>query len=346
LAGCAGKSAAPEGFSVQVTPPPASAEDLPCLAGEGVNSRYTGNVSGLGISDDQIVITSDQVLRVPLEGGDPIPLATPESPYGLLLLGGRAYFEATHPDGAAVGGKQPSSQTLDSVSLAGGDSSTALGDDLAPGPLDSASADTDSLYFPARSSSSAITRFTPPSAHDDLALSGPGLLVDAIGAYGSYVYVAAQDLSNEGFSNGLIVRVPKNGGDMQRLITNIGHPWNLVAAASGIYWIEDPQGFSGGTQLRHAGLDGSQITNLLAMNSDAPSPSSLAIGGAQIYFAAGDTVASIPIAGGAVTTITSGQNTPGMLTAAGQNVAWLAPASKALSDPTVPQVFTACAAQH
>ncbi|HEY4104775.1 MAG TPA: hypothetical protein VGM44_12830 [Polyangiaceae bacterium] len=349
LAGCAGKSTAsdtPASTPAASTAPATNDGDLPCLAGDSVKSLYSGVVTGLGISSDQVVITSDRVLRVPLAGGDAVTLATPESPYGLLLLGDRAYFEASHPDGAPVGAKQPTGETLDSVPVTGGDASTALSEDLAPSPFEGAS-DADSMYFPARSASSAVTRFTPPSTRTDLGLSGPSLLINAIAVFGSYVYVAGDDISGGGgLSNGLIVRVPKSGGDMQRLLTNIGHPWNLTVDASGLYWIQDPQQFEGGAQLMHSNLDGTESTNLLWTTINPVSVSSFAIGGDQIYFTEGDVVASIPVAGGPMTTIASGQNSPGMLTAAGQNVVWLAPASQALSDPTVPQVFTACAPQR
>jgi hypothetical protein len=254
--------------------------------------------------------------------------------YSLLVVGGVAYFEASHPVGDPIGGKQPTEQTLDAVPISGGDVTTVL-DAASTSSLDLGTTDADSLYFRARAAP-GITKFTLPATHIDLSLDA-GLSIDAIAVQGDYVYVAAQDISGGGGSmDGVIERVPKNGGTAQAIVSNIGHPWSLVADASGLYWAEDPPGYGNG-HVAHAQLDGSNVTALFSA-----SITSLALAAGRLYYAAGDTIASVAASGGAPTTIASGLKWAGMLTIAGNNLVWVDPASQALSDPTVPAVFTAC----
>ena len=298
-----------------------------------MRSLYSDSLSGLAVDGDQVVVMGQTLVRVPLAGGDPVTLASPEGQFGLLVLGGVAYFEASHAAGDPIGGKQPTEQTLDAVPVAGGDETTVLGADSAPS-LDSATTDADSLYFPARGQT-VITRFTPPSASIDLKFSA-GSSIDAVAVFGDYVYVAAQDLIVGGSANGIIERIPKKGGTAGIVVSNIGHPWNLVADATGLYWQEDPPGFGTG-HIAHAQLDGSRLTTLVEANA-----TSLALASGRLYFSTGDTIASIATSGGVATTLESGFKSAGRLTLAGDNLVWVDPASQALSDPTVPTVLTAC----
>jgi hypothetical protein len=329
LVGCSGKSVAQGASS------PAAAPPTPCVNGTETNSLYAGFITGLAVSGDQVVIGGSGIVRVPLAGGDPVTLASPGDSDGLLVLGGVAYFVASHAVGDPVQGKQPAEETLDAVPVSGGDTTTALGASDTPAPFFGI-ADATSLYFPSRNLS-AIAKFTPPAALVDLDSGGTVLDIDAIAEQGASIYVAAQDVRVGGFTNGLIQRIPKSGGTAETIVSNIGHPWSLVADDTGLYWQEDPPGITGIGQIAHAQLDGSGISSLLSVGA-----TSLAVSSGQLYFTTQDSVQSMPTSGGAVTTVASNQKSAGTLLIAGDNVVWVDPSSKSLSDPTVPVVLAAC----
>ena len=124
----------------------------------------------------------------------------------------------------------------------------------APLDIDGAVADSTAIYF--NGFGDGIVRVAvADGARTDLALPA-GLSVDAIAVNGGAVYVAAQDLASTSPTNGLIMKMPATGGPAQTLITNIGHPWSLVADASGLFWVEDPPVGSFGDG--HLGLGGAR----------------------------------------------------------------------------------------
>jgi hypothetical protein len=181
-----------------------------------------------------------------------------------------------------------------------------------------------------------VLKLTPPSTKAvELELDG-SILINAIAVHDGQIYVAGDDLrSSSQTQNGVIERISKNGGKAKRLVSDIGHPFNLVATGDGLYWTEDPPNFGRGHLVR-SNLDGSSSTNLVeALDS------TLAVAGGRVYFV-GDAIESIATSGGEPSTLATDQTSPGMFLVVGGNLVWVDPASKALSDPTVPRLLTTC----
>jgi hypothetical protein len=303
------------------------------VTGPGTTTLYEGNVWGLAADGERLVISSDALERVDLSGGGAVAIASPQSPSGLLVLHGIAYFNAERPVGVPDSqGKQQTEFVLESVPVSGGDPTVLPG--LALGNLASAT-DEDSLYFDA-ASPATLLRLTPPSTAPSVLELEAKTLIDAIAVRGNYVYVAGQDFGNPAaMQNGLIDRIPKTGGAVERLVSNIGHPWSLVADDDFLYWVEDPPNFGAGSIVR-ANLDGSSRTTLVPTSAR-----SLAVSNGRLVYA-WDAIESVPSSGGTPTVIAAGATTPGMLVVMGGNVVWADPIEKARSDPTVPKVMTAC----
>jgi hypothetical protein len=138
----------------------------------------------------------------------------------------------------------------------------------------------------------------------------------------------------------VIARIPKTGGSVQRIVTNIGHPGNLAADASGLYWSQDPPAAfgAGPGRLARSNLDGSAPSTLLSQE-----PISLVAANGRLYFSTGSEIESISVTGGATTTLASNLTFAGLLTVAGGNVVWIDPYGQALSGTAPLNVMTACA---
>jgi hypothetical protein len=120
-------------------------------------------------------------------------------------------------------------------------------------------------------------------------------------------------------------------------VTNIGHPWNLVADASGLSWVQEPPvGVYADSHIVRAGLDGSGARALVSHGART-----LAVSGGDLYLA-WDGIAKIPVGGGTETMLVPGLKAPGLLSVAGGNAVWVDPVSQARSDPTVPSLMTTC----
>jgi hypothetical protein len=196
--------------------------------------------------------------------------------------------------------------------------------------------DDDSLYFDGLGPANLV-KLTPPSTTPVTLALEAALLIDAIAVHGDYVYVAGQDLTaGATLQNGVIERVPKGGGTARRLLSNIGHPWSLVADDTGLYWAEDPPSFEGSGTIVHANLDGTSPRTFVD-----GSARSLAIVDGKLVIA-WDGIKAVPLSGGRPGVVASDLTAPGMLVVLGGNVAWVDPVDKARSDPTVPRVMTAC----
>jgi hypothetical protein len=282
-----------------------------------------------------LFVAGDALESVTLADGSATTLATPDDASGLLYLEGNLYFSTTQPSGTPdAQGKVSSEAVFESLSLADGTRAVIAGMNVSPL---TGTNDADSLYF-AASGPSAIVELTPPSTTPTTLPLDGSLVVDAIAAHGGYIYVAGQDLTSaDTFGNGVIERLPKAGGPAERIVSNGGHPWSLVADDSGLYWQEDPLGFEGDGAIVHANFDGTGRTTLVTTSAR-----SLALANGRLYYAS-DAIFSLPAKGGMPTVVASELEAPGMLLVIGDNVVWTDPAIKARSDPTVPRVMTACA---
>ena len=84
--------------------------------------------------------------------------------------------------------------------------------------------------------------------------------------------IDAQEVNNKNPKNGVIERLPKGGGAAARIVTDIGHPWNLLADDSGLC-VDALHGMPGVLSARWAGGHGDDRANLelvLAQVADVP----------------------------------------------------------------------------
>ncbi len=333
IVGCAGHSP-----TVDSGPSSSSAQQLVCATGPGVTQLYMLGEAAASqpvVAGDQVLLAvTESLLTVPVAGGAPNTLAVAEGPTAPVVLDGIAYFQAS----AAVGvpnaqGKQPSQSQVYAVALAGG-SATPM---PSLGTFAPVAADSSSLYL--EEDSLGFERWTPPSGTANGLPVDAGVLIDGVTVQGDYLYVAGQDIKVGGFLNGVIERIPKAGGSAERIVTGIGHPWNLVADSAALYWSEDPPGLYGvgPGRVARSSLDGKSVVTLLGQTS-----SSLVAANGRLYFSLGTEVDSISTNGGATTTIASGLTNAGLLTVAGSNVIWVDPYAQALSGTASAILMTAC----
>lgn len=328
--GCSSGTSAGSG-AAQSKPPPCA------TPAHEVTTLYSGNVSGLAAVGDNVIIQAEGLLSVDIGSQQATPIAMVQNPSDLVALRDTLYFTATEPDGPPnAQGKQGSTTVFQSVPASGGTPETIPS--INPGNLAHA-VDDDSIYFDGFGSSSGastVLKLTPPSTKPvELELDG-SILINAIAVHAGQVYIAGDDFkSSSQTQNGVIEIISKNGGKARRLVSDIGHPFNLVADDRGLYWIEDPPNF-GQSHLVRSNLDGSSRTTLVEALDSA-----LAVAYGRLCFV-GDALESISTSGGKPTTLATDQTSPGMFLVVGGNLVWVDPASKALSDPTVPRVLTTC----
>lgn len=315
----------------------AASKPAPCSTPpHEITTLYSGNVSGIAAVGSDVIVQAEGLLSVDIASQQATPIAMVDNPYDLVALHDTLYFTATEPDGAPdAQGKVGSKTVFQSVPAAGGTPQTFA--DITPGNLAHA-VDDDSMYFDGIGSSDAtsVLKLTPPSTKPmELALDSV-IVINAIAVHDGQVYVAGDDFKSKSQTqNGVIERISKNGGKVQRLVSDIGHPWNLIATDDGLYWIEDPPSF-GQSHLVRSNLDGSSRKELIeALDS------TLATAYGRLYFAS-DAIESISTSGGKPTTVATDQQSPGMFLVVGGNLVWVDPASRALSDTTVPSVLTTC----
>lgn len=330
LTACGGRSVTSAGEVPAEVP---TQNDQPCAGSTTPRTLFGDYETGFAVAGDQVVIAAgDGIRRVPLAGGDSVLLASTSDPSGPVVLNGNAYFSTT-------------ARMLQVVPVTGGDAHPVLGT-TANLSADNVAVDDASLYFGA-SGGVGFFRFTPPNQGEGLPF-GSESIVDAIAVHDDHLYVAAQVFAPDGSTSGAILRQPKTAAGIlkspivETLVADIGRPWSLVAADSGLYWREEiKNGYSTTVRLSHANLDGSEVKTIL----DNSGAGDLAIHAERIYFTTGSGISSISIKGGTPTAIVSGQKSAGALAIAGQNLLWIDPAERALSDPTVPAVLTACIPQ-
>jgi hypothetical protein len=314
-----GRTSTEDGLSSPTQQIPGSTEEqVPCLTDPNPHAIYSGEPTGIAIVGDRVLLTSTEIVSVPLAGGDPTTIAQPDHPFGLLVAGGMAYFATMYP------------YALWSVPTTGGDPVWLMD---SPPFMSSAAADATSLYF--ESNAGELVKMTPPATTFTALPLGGTVSVGSIAPYGDYVYVAGDDIGSSAAYDGVIERVPKTGGVAQRIVSGIALPGNLVVDASGLYWTEGYSSAFGAGRVAHAALDGSGVTTVLYYDAQ-----SLAVSGGNLFFASG-TIGMIPESGGGVTTIASG-HWPGMLRVLGSNLVWGDPVNGAMSDPTPTLVMAAC----
>jgi hypothetical protein len=337
LAGCgdatSGLVTAP---TTTTAPTTSSSSQTSCPAGATAlqpRALTQGHFSALHLTDGAVLATGTELQRLSLAGDPPVTLTQASEMRGLVVVGQSVYFTAGHPVGAPnAQGKQSSTSALYSAPMAGGAPTLVLD---VPLEVDGAATDGVAIYFAGYGP--GVTRVAVADGAESTLALPRSLGVNAVAVHDGFVYVAAFDGSGSNPSNGVIVKMPTTGSAPQTIVTNIGHPWSLVADASGLFWVEDPpEGTFGDGHIARAGLDGSGVRTVLPHSAR-----SLTVDGGYLFFA-WDTIGKIPVGGGPVTTLVPGLNAPGLLTVAKGNAVWVDPVTQALSDPTVPSLMTTC----
>jgi hypothetical protein len=266
-----------------------------------------------------------------MNGGDVRTLTTATSPSSAIVLNELVYYSglATVPD---AGFPIPSELQFFVVPMAGG-TPTSIPTLMGLTPVGE---DNSTLFL--SGGAGAFDRWSPPSGVPMPVPFDQTLLVDGITIQGDYIYLAAQDITMGGFSNGLIARVPKAGGRLERLVQSIGHPWLVTADAQGLYWAEDPMGITGEGRLVRSNLDGTSPMTLRSSESLV----SLVVSNGRLYYSVGTEIDSMSAAGGPVTVIASGLKDAGLLSIVGGNIVWIDPAQPTFGSTISPVVMTAC----
>jgi hypothetical protein len=283
------------------------------------------------VGDDVIVAGSDGILRVPLGGAPHQTIVSAQGASAVAVIGPNVLFNALHADGAVdPQAKQPNTTLLFAVPLAGGKATIAQAQVSLDGPWAS---DGVSLFF---RSGVNVAKWTPfDAAPTELPTSGKAG-VNSIAVYGDDIYVAVIDITIGNPKNGAIERLRKSGGLATRIVRDIGHPHNVVADASGLYWVEDPPtGTFGTSHIAHANHDGTVVTTFSPHGS-----TQMVLTTDSLYYEGSD-IGRIPKRGGPDTKIATAHG-PDFLTITGSNLVWVDDVQRSLSDTTPMSVRTAC----
>ena len=283
---------------------------------------------------DLIIATTTSVVDVSVVSRVPRRLTSATSLSMAVVLDGGVYFKGAVPVAGAnpdAAGPVASEAHVFMVPLVGGSPTEypALGE---ASPV---AADDTSIYL---ESAGRVVRWTPKTGNTVSLPIDVGWVVDGVSLQGDYLYLAAQDARLSGFTNGLIARIPRDGsGAVATIVTGIGHPWSLTADAAGLYWSEDPPTLAGAGRIARSALDGTSVVTVVGTNA-----SSLAVAGEHLIFTVGGDVDAVLTTGGAVTVLASDQQAPGFITAVGDKVVWLAPATSSFSTVQSPSVMMTC----
>lgn len=325
-----------DGPSGGACPSSVKADTLACQTPNGGTTVLEqGLVNELVIhGSDLYVASSEQITRVPLSGGAPQVLVSGSNTYGLIVLGESAYFKGYRPQGEPdPQGKQPMVSTLETIPLSGGVPSVVLENPPGMSAASTASDET-SIYF-ASTGSGGVGKLTPPATTlEELPLLEKFGGMRIALACGS-VFVAGVDYGDPSGPTSAIQRISTDGGAAEAIATGLRPMSALAVDESGVYFAESGDWKAIG-RLARAKHDGSDVTTLVETEAIA-----IALSEDRVYFATFDGIQSIDKSGGTPTKVTAGKS-PGILRRAGQNLVWVEPSIKGMSDPTVPLVKTTC----
>jgi hypothetical protein len=315
LAGCSSTADEPK---LQDGPLSTEADANACVTGPGVTTLYAGTVKAMAVAGKRVVILGDSLLSVPLAGGAPTVLANPTWAERLFAIGDTAYYEEHSPTGGLAPGS--GGYPLMAVPTAGGTAHEFLS--ALPALFPFGKADDTSYYFTSSGAvgGAALSRLTPPST-DVVPLTTERFIASSLAPVRDDVYFISSGLSPS--ANGHIGRLSKQGGKSEQVVPDVGMATNLVADASGLYWIQPQSRWADGVRrgnpytLAHAALDGTSVDDSLAED-----PRALAVADGVVYFTTSSEVKSVT-ADGLAKTIASDQGGPMMLAVSGRNLVWM-----------------------
>ena len=197
--------------------------------------------------------------------------------------------------------------------------------------------DDSSLYLSV--GSTRIQRWNPMSQLSVNLDIDPTILVDDVAIAGNYVYLAAQDISQSGFSNGFIGRFDRAGGTLDHIVVGIGHPFHVAADDEGLYWAEDPDGLVGyaSGRIARSALSGGEAQTVIGQE-----PLSLAVMNGKIIFSIGTEIDIVSTSGGEVRTVVPGLINAGMIMAQNGRIVWVDPVNLGFGSTNSPTVMSAC----
>lgn len=308
-----------------------------CNAAATMTALYDGSTSGpvggLFLWNEHVLFSSSLGLfSVPLAGGSLVPIASGAT--GLGIVGNTLYYSATVSGPPDAQGRQMTTIALFStefsgIGIGGVDvgSGTLVLDHFTAGAVAS---DGTALYVSGNGLGSVL-KLAPSGSTPMTMTLGETLDVRALAVDAAYLYAAVQDLAT---AQGAIVRVPKGGGSVARLVTLAGLPDSLAVDEHALYWIEwPPAGTFGNSHIARSDLSGRNESALV--NDGTSSQFALALGPAHVYFL-GDVLARVPKAGGPKETVATSVSEAGLLNVSGGDVVWVEHFNRALSsgDPT------------
>jgi hypothetical protein len=274
--------------------------------GPGLVTLASGQVCPWGMAIDATNVywttcgdpTGGAVMKVPKAGGQPMALATGDRLSGIAVDGTNVYWIA--------GSEDASTGAVMKVPVNGGLATTLT---PRPGPPAHIAVDDTSVYWTEMMEGAVMK----------VALGGgtPALVASANSPWA----IAVDATSVYWLGNG-VMKAAKGGGPAITLASPPPILPNAGIAVDGtnVYWSSGPPGASSGVS--KVPLDGGTPTLVAEVMSTVPGP--IAVDDANIYYADGSgMVLKVPLAGGAVTTIASGQTNPDAIAVDATSVYWV-----------------------
>jgi hypothetical protein len=310
-----------------------------CSLGTSVATLFTSTDGSVGqpvlsYGSPLFLTTPTSVLALSIVGGVPPQMVIDaESPSRVEGIGEQFFFQA---QSASFAGAPPPPAYPSPQLFWGSYGRTDLATVAGLGAFTPIAADGSAIYL---LSGSALERLPSFASPYPLA-SDPTLFIYDAAVGNGYLYVAALDATVGGFTNGVIARTPVDGtGTLERIVTGIGHPIQIAADETALYWSEDPPALYGaGTgRLARSKLDGSSVATLLLRE-----PISFVVSNDRLYLSFGTEIDVMVASGGPTHPIVNGLIYAGHLLVADSEIFWVDPSSQALSGTAPTVVQAAC----
>jgi hypothetical protein len=264
--------------------------------------------SSLAVDSEYAYMTTyypvTSVLKVPLDGGAPITLASSPEPASLAIDSTTVYWTDDGVDGGAVL----------SIPKGGGTITTLAGGVSTPGAITVQGA---TVYWGTSGQGTAACDAGCGPAVDGVGTKGGAVTTiyagpttsfpDGLVVHGASVYISTSD--------GRIVEVPEDGGASRLLSFQSTADQSITADDTNVYWTN-----TAGDVMKMP-LDGGTATPL-ALSQQT---SSIAVDATGVYWANGTdgTIMTAPLDGGALVTIVTGQMYPEAIAIGPTSVYWL-----------------------
>jgi hypothetical protein len=259
------------------------------------------------------------VMKVPINGGTPVTLDTPEGyPIGIAVDQSNVYYEQTPLDVDA--GQFSTFSVVMNVPIAGGSSSTlAVNQDAAS----NLAADNGSAYWTTSVIPTGTVVSASPSGGTVATLAANQSQPTALTISDGTIYWVDEDPS------GAIVSLPLAGGQPTTLLAGAVWANGICTDSSSVYWSSFPGGVMGDSsngQVESLGLGGG---NPITLATGLPTPAGIVTDSSSLYLAVyaasglSGAIVSLPVSGGTVTTLAAHQGSPASIVLAGGSLFWV-----------------------